>query len=145
MLTNQCISSIKLSTMKAKSSFQSSHCVETSTAKSTTINKDFQFWRVWGGGGWGVHRESEEKKKSVHGPSPLQGSTNLVQSRGPWTSGLCFFLTQEHGADSKLLLICPRLIHSCNGFSEGLWMKGRTSKEAYNYRRGIISGIEKVL
>ena len=47
MLTNQCISSIKsiikVCTMKAKNSFQSSQCVETYTAKSTTIIKDFQF------------------------------------------------------------------------------------------------------
>ena len=67
-----------------------------------------------------MHRESEEKKKVFMDPVHYRGSMNLVQSRGPWTSGLCFFLTQEHGADSKLLLICPRLIHSCNGFSEGL-------------------------
>ena len=31
------------------------------------------------GGGGGVHRESEEKRKSVHGPSPLQG----VDEPGP--------------------------------------------------------------
>ena len=61
-------------------------------------------------------RVRQEKKKSVHGPSHYRGSMNLVQSRGPWTSGLCFFLTQEHGTDSKLLLICPRLIHNSNGF-----------------------------
>ena len=56
--------------------------------------------------GWESESETGEKK-SVHGPSPLQG----VDEPGPksgsnWTSGLCFLLTQEHGADSKLLLIC---------------------------------------
>ena len=45
-----------------------------------------------------MHRERKKKKKKKVFMDPVhyRGSMNLVQSQGPWTSGLCFFLTQEH-------------------------------------------------
>ena len=73
-------------------------------------------------------------------PVHYTGSLNLVQSRRPWTSGLCFFLTQEHGADSKLLLICLGLYIIVMGFRRAYEWSGVYPKGLI-----IISGIEKVL
>ena len=83
--------------MKAKNYFNQVSVLKHLQQNQHRSSRIFNF-EGFGGGGWGVHRESEagDKKKVFMDPVHYRGSMNLVQSQGPWTSGLCFFLTQEH-------------------------------------------------